>query len=57
MNDLTDIYCRRVEWLSERLAAVCKERDELKAENIRLNRENFEQSIIIAQLEASANGT
>lgn len=42
--------CERVQSLKELLAATAKERDELKAENERLNRENFEQSIMIEEL-------
>lgn len=47
MSELIGVYCRRIELLEERIAALSKERDELKAENKRLNKENFEQSVLI----------
>lgn len=55
-NTINQMHCLRIERLEELLSAACKERDELMAENERLNRENFEQSLLIEELRRKNNG-
>lgn len=56
MSELIGHYCMTIEHLEETIARIARERDLLKDEVDRLNKENFEQSMLISQLREGSAG-